>query len=343
MSKEVDLIKKCSDSAERCFIYSAEADESYSLKYNYFPDSVKMHRFQSGEYGTVSDTYILYMLTLLGNVSVETIENMLEAYSRNYKNLLIAQKLITSSSSKQSHVESRIKVLLKNGFVFSQNFDIGRPDGMFDKIVLYGVGRDTQTFMNRKLGKNVVMRPWEMAIPLNDAISEAASAFVASIVALKGGCRLKSIKEDAFKSKEMGTVLLPPTLFLDGTSELEKYQVLFYPAFLNHVSFYQTDGDFERTIKYKMDCVRNYIYMYRNVSRKPFCIFVCESGNDMEKVRKVLQQLRQMQESLPFIYFTSEGAVRYISNLRDAFLQIRPTGDGELVYVKATPPFIKAN
>ncbi len=342
MSKDVELIMKSSDTLERRYLYLAESEESYESKYNYFQESIKAKRYSLGEYGTVSDCFILYMITLMGNSSREAIENMLRAYSNNYKTLSIAKNLVYSSGNTENMIESRIKVLLKNGIIFAHYYDVPQPDGSFAKVALYGIERDSQTFMNKRLGKQTVIRPWSYTVPFNEAIADAAAGYVASEVAVNSGCKLKSIKEDAFKTQEIGVQMLPPTLFLDGNSG-EKYQVLFYPAFLNHVPTYQTESDFERWIKHKLDCIRNFLYIYANAQRKPYCVVVCESSMDLEKMRKVIQQITPLAKYLDSIYFTSEGAVRMISKIQNSFLRLEKMDDGELVYVKTTPPFIKSN
>lgn len=343
--KQVEYLLRCSNAPERAFVYSREAEESQTQKYNYFKEDMKIKWLISGEYGMISDAYILYMISLLQHADVETITEMLEAYARTYKELSLAQNMLLSSRQAVPAIEMRVKQLVKMGMANRRSYDVKRPDGTSFTVSLYCTDRDTQTFVNRKLHKQMVMHPWLMAQPLNDAIAHAAAGYAASKVAFKGGCMLRSIKEDAMKTTEMGVVIMPPWLFLDRGDE--KYQVVFYPVFLTRVGTYQTDGDFERAIRYKVQSIKNYLYLYasqkRETARKAYCVLVCESRQDMENMRKVILQTQVLIGcgNLSRIYFTSEGAIRTLSEIQDAFLGLEMQEDGDVHFISEIPPFLK--
>lgn len=350
-AKAVEYIMRCSNAPERSYVYSGETEESYDQQFDYYPEAVQLKRIAAGDMGSISDTYILYMLTLLGNSSAETVINLLMAYAQAHKELYIIRDICATGAGQRSEpmIVARMKFLASSGFIFKKSYDVDRPSGKFDRIVLYGTNKDSQTYMNKKLRKRVVIRPWHFATPIDESIAEAAAGYVASIVALKSGCKLEALKEDAVKTPELGTLIPNPCLFLDVPDTSEKYQMMFVPAFLSQSEAYQTDNDFERYLKYKVDIIRNYLYAYNKggtvpVKRPAYCVVVCESKQDMENMKMVIQQTRSLIKTgnLPNIYFTSEGAVRVVANLKDAFLKLDCTEEGELYFVKETPPFIKS-
>jgi len=346
--KEIEYVLHCSNAPERNYIYSGEVKESYTQQYDYYPEAVQLKRVAAGDMGNISDAYILYILSLSSHASAETVINFLTAYVQAHKELHIIHDIYSSSQQSEPMMLSRMKFMANSGFLFRKSYDVDRPDGKYDRIVLYGTNKETQTYMNMKLRKRVVIRTWNFATPIDTAIAEAATSYVASVVALKSGCRLEALKEDAIKTAEMGTIIpSSPCLFLDSTDE--KYQVMFCPAFLNQDTSYQTDNDFERTLKYKVDLIRNYLYAYNRggnapVKRPAYCTVVCESKKDMENMKLVIQQTRSLIKTgnLPNVYFTSEGAIRTITNIKDAFLRLDCTEEGELYFKKEIPPFIKS-
>lgn len=337
--RQAELVLHAADAKERIFVYSQDAEESREMKFNYFDEGIQLRRFAQDEYGTISDTYILYMISMMEYATPEAVREMLYAYARSNKLLSIAKNIAAASKSTEGSIEPRIQVLLKEGNLFRISYKVGGQDS----VSIYGSTKATQTFVNVKLDKKIPVRSWTAAAPLCRSISGAAVSYIAAVVANRGGCLLNALMEKAVKTKELGVLQLPPRLLLsDGH---KKYQVLFYPAFLTQVESYQTDLDFEEMLKNKIQELKNYFYdcHKREEQADSYCVLVCEDRKDMENMKMVILQTRVLIDfgNLPKIFLTSEGAVRSINGLENAFLRMEQTPEGELVFVGDTPPFVK--
>lgn len=341
--KQAELVLHASNIPGRIFVYTQDTEESREMKFNYFDEAIQLRRFAQDEYGTISDAYILYMISMLEYATADAVREMLYAYARSNKLLSIAKTIITASKGTEGSIEPRIQVLLKEGSIFRISYKAAGRDGNANSVSIYGTTKATQTFVNVKLEKRIPVRSWTAAAPLSRSISGAAVAFVAAAVANRCGCLLDALMEKAVKTKELGTIQLPPRLLLsDGT---KKYQVLFYPAFLEPVTSYQTDLDFEEVLKNKVQELKNYFYDCRKKEEQvdSYCIIVCEDRRDMENIKMVILQTRVLIDfgNLPKIFLTSEGAVRSLGSLDNVFLRMEQTPEEELVFVRDTPPFIK--
>ena len=341
--KQAELILHASNVPGRIFTYSQDAEESREMKFNYFDESIQLRRFAQDEYGTISDAYILYMISMLEYATPDAIREMLYAYARSNKLLSIAKTVSTASKGTEGSIEPRIQVLLKEGSIFRISYKVESKGGNLNSVSIYGATKATQTFVNVKLDKKIPIRSWTAAAPLSRSISGAAVSFVAAAVASRCGCLLDALMEKAVKTKELGAIQLPPRLlFNDGE---KKYQVLFYPAFLGQVTSYQTDLDFEEMLKNKVQELKNYFYDCRRKEEQmdSYCVIVCEDRRDMENMRMVILQTRVLVDfgNLPKIFLTSEGAIRNIGSLDSAFLRMEQTQEEDLVFVKDTPPFVK--
>lgn len=339
--KMVTAILHASNTPGRQYVYSQDVEESKDMKYNYFEEAMQIRRYVSGEFGTVSDAYILYIVSLLSYATPETVREMLEAYSKSNKMLSIAKTFTMENS--EGNIEPRIQKLTKEGNLFRVNYRTDAALVVRSRTVsIYGAPKATQTFVNVKLQKRLPISSFTAAAPLDRIISLAAVSYVAAITANRCGCRLEAIVEKAFKSSELGVIQLPPRLLLKDDKTL--YQVLFYPGFLNQVTSYQTDRDFEQVLKNKIQEIKNFFYdaAKRETTMESYCVIVCEDQRDMENMKMVIRQTHVLVDfgNLPRIYITSEGAIKEMKNLQDAFLQMIQTPEEDLMFVKMTPPFI---
>lgn len=341
--RQAEMVLHASDVPGRIFVYSQDAEESREMKFNYFDEAIQLKRFAQDEYGTISDTYILYMISMMEYATPDAIREMLYAYARSNKLLSIAKNIAAASKSTEGSIEPRIQVLLREGSIFRVSYKVEGRGGNLNSVSIYGTTKATQTFVNVKLDKKIPVRSWMAAAPLCRSISGAAVSFVAAAVANRCGCLLDALVEKALKTRELGVLQLPPRLLLsDGQ---KKYQVLFYPAFLEQISSYQTDLDFEEMLKNKVQELKNYFYDCRRREEQvdSYCVIVCGDRRDMENMRTVILKTRVLIDfgNLPRIYLTSEGAVRSTGSLDGAFLRMEQTQEEELVFVGDTPPFVK--
>ena len=334
--KARQYILYCSNSPERRFVYTQDAEEGATKKANYLTPAQKFKANALGNFGTVSDAYILYMIALMEFSTEETIIKLLQAYSRDNKNLEII--------SNDQGIGYRIhKLCGEFAMCFMRQYSLQSDRGR-DTITLWGCDTSTTSFINRRMSKTVAGRDGTIYDNTNSMISKASASFVAATIAMDSGCRFKGILETSMRTSELGNRLLPPILFLESAADETEYEVMFYPAYLNMVSSFQTKADYKNMLKRKCDEIKNFLYtMSRNPRKEGYVVVVCESQADIESFARLCEQLHYCVDcgNIERIYLTSEGAVRIIPNLENAFLKMEKNQEGEITLIEETPPFIQ--
>lgn len=348
MNNEQQMIQyllHCSNSLERRFVYSKDAEFSESKKANYLTPAQKYKQNALGSFGTVSDAYILYVIAVMEFATEDTILKILQAYSRDNKFLEIPANERIGSGTKG--ISYRIHRLCSEfAMCFMRQYKIQKEDRV-ETVTLWGCDQTTTSFVNRRMSKNVSGRDGTIYDNINSMISKAAASYAAAEVADGSGCRFRAMMETGLRTSELGTRLLPPILFLDDRDSEDEYEVLFYPAFLNMVDRYQTKTDYKQYLKRKCDEIRNFLYAVTSPKHRKkkegFVVVVCESQSDMEAFARLCEQIPYTVDcgNIERIYLTSEGILRSVPSLQDAFLKMDKNQEGEISFIKETPPFIK--
>lgn len=336
-NKKVAWVLAASNAAGRNFVYSPEAEDSVEMTYNYFDDAILNKWYAQGEYGTVSDAVILYVVMVTGAASPPVVSKLIELYGNANKLLSL-----TRSTDVVDAVESRIRALTKVGMLYRHAYKVEDGSGSRRTVTLYGCPKAAQTFANVKLAKKVPVHTFEIASPLNSLISEGAAAYALARTVEASGCRLLAFAEKSLRSSELGSFFLSPRVTLE-TPGGERREVLFYPAFLNQVPRYQTETDFEEFLKGKVTELKNYFYSAkkREETERTYCVIVCEDAGDLNRALVLIRQTHVLTDfgNLPYVYLTSEGALRAAKDAGDAFLQLEPMPDGNLAFVQRVPAF----
>ena len=339
--KSVQFLLHCANSPERKFVYSQDAEETDSKKVNYLAPAQKFKAHSQGDFGTISDAYILYMIGLMEYVDEETIIRLVQAYAKSNRHLAIAaQKGVTAEAG----IAYRLHALCSQyAMCFHRSYKVERNNTM-ETITLWGCDPSSTTFVASKMSKKIAGRDGTIYANVNTMIGKAAAAFVAGQVADKSGCGFKSILESAFKSTELGKRLLPPIFFMSDEVHDREYEIMFYPAFLNFVKSYQTDSDYKLFLKEKCAEIKNFLYQVNRSKSKQegYVVVVCESQTDMEIFKNLCEQVSITVDcgNIDHIYLTSEGAIRVVPRIKDAFLRMVKNAEGAIMFRKEIPPFI---
>ena len=336
VSKKVEWVLAASNAAGRNYVYSPETEDGVEMTYNYFDDAIMNKWYAAGEYGTISDAMILYVIMITGAASPPVVSKIIELYGNANKLLSV-----TRSTDVVDAVESRIRALTKVGMLYRHAYKV-EDGGARRTVTLYGCPKAAQTFANVKLSKKVPVHTFEIASPLNSIISEGAVAYALSRTVEASGCRLLAFAEKNLRSSELGSFFLSPRTLLE-TPGGERRDVLFYPAFLSQVPRYQTEIDFENALKNKVTELKNYFYSAkkREETEQTYCVIVCEDAGDLNRTLILIRQTHVLTDfgNLPYSYLTSEGALRAAKDVRNAFLQLEEKPDGDLYFVQRVPEF----
>jgi len=372
--KYAENIKHCSNSAERQFVMSPAAMGDCKLAIKFATPERKAKMMGELEIGSISDAFILWALAIFEFATSETIEMFLLALKNANKELYIPEGYTTVSRASKSPLTLRLEELYRKAIIFRKIYPSSDPskvnmnyapkdditislDAQQEEdprnIIIYGPMPESTSLMNRRIEKRMSIRPSIYATSPRLSFAKAACAYVAANVASRITARLTGVREEAFKTVELGTVELPPVLKFDEgpvKNPTEKYNVCFYPAFLGQISAYQTEMDNQAQMKAKCDEITNFLYTMikaegnKTNARKTYVVVVCESSDDIDTLRALCQSYSRVINygNIERIYITSEGALRMIPDITKSFLKMRKDEEGYVETFLETPPFVKS-
>lgn len=366
-------IKHCSNSPEREFVLSNDSMGDAKPRMKFATPDKKAKMMGDLEVGSISDAFILWALATLDYATVETLEMFLKAVHRGNPEYGIPDGYLTISKPAKSPIQARVEQLYRMAFVFRKVFPSADPNKIkmdykpdddvymsLDKmqeedprnIIIYGPMPDSTATMNRLIDRRLPIKANMYATSPRMSFAKAACAYVAASVSSKIQARLVGVKEDSFKTLEMGTIELPPVLkydVMDGNKVKEKYNVCYFPVFFGRMSLYQNEMDEKEMMKIRCDEVVNYLYaMTKGEANKPnprktYVVMVCESSDDMDTFTALCESYSRILNygNIDRIYITSEGAIRTIPDITKTFLKMRRTEEGYVETYLDTPPFVE--
>lgn len=369
MKKYAANIKHCSNSPEREFVLANDSMGDCKLRMKFATPDKKAKMMGDLEVGSISDAFILWSLAVLDYATAETIEMFLQAVHRGNKEFGIPEGYFSASKQLKSPIRIRLEELFRMAFVFRKVYPSADPnkvkseykpdeevymslDRMQEEdprnIIIYGPMPDSTSTMNRIIDRRLPIKANMYATSPRMSFAKAACSYVAANVSSKIKARLVGVKEDSFKTLEMGTIELPPVLKYD--SEKGKYNVCYFPAFFGRMSLYQNAIDEKDMMKSRCDEIINYLYVMTKAeankpnARKTYVVVVCESSDDIETFTALCESYNRVINfgNIDRIYITSEGAVRTIPDITKSFLKMRKNEEGYVETYLDTPPFVES-
>ncbi len=296
------------------YVEGMEFDKSYK----YVDYEGKSLAYINGEIFQISDSYIVYAISILGCAEPVVIAKFLMALKKKYSDLSIPD--FTKDS-----IKTRLNALKKNGFLFNINYIDNSQVGTAPDIKhgsahsLFTAGKDATSLMNARLRKQIKPNPWLYAKPNDELLGIAASALV--FTELMGSENFDKIESAIFKGKFCGTVRLDNE-FISHIGQ-QKYYVGMMSVYLHKNPAYATDEDYKEVMTHKLNIINDYLL---NRTRKGIAsmILVCESQAEMVRMSKLLVSSDAFaQEALDNIHFTTAGLVSgYGKEPSDWFLHI---------------------
>lgn len=322
LSAKTDL-----NSNGRHFIISDKVIGSYTKKYKYLEHDIKLLRFANDSIGTMSDSFILYAVAMMGVCDRISIQNFLNGLKRLHPELSISNPNDTDA------IRARLRTLTDNGFLFRHLYKvdiISQQTGKMveEDVLLYTLDKSSQSFMNQKLGFHTKINEYIQAKPLEELIGWASTAYAASAAA--ADYSFQDFEQGIFRSKALGTVMMPVELKMAKNGQI--YYVSHISAFLFRNKSRQTEEKFKKDCLFKIDLIKNYLAYRGKNEQSPYIVISAESIQDMERMKELIVDTQILLDFTERIYFTGEGLVKKAVDIRDAFLQMKKTEKGyELV------------
>lgn len=298
--------------------YTYRDDMEFEKAYKYVDHEAKSLAYINGEVYQISDSYIVYAISMLGCAEPAVIAKFLTNLKKRHPDLNIPD-------FDKDSIKTRLSTLKKYGFLFNisyvDNSEVGTsPEKTHgSNHSLFTAGKDATSLMNARLRKQVKPNTWLFAKPNDELLGIAASASIFS--ELMSSPDFVKVENAIFKGKYAGTVHLDDEFIseVDG----QKYYVGMISAYLHKNSNYATDEDYEEIINHKLNIINDYL---SNRTKKGIAkiILVCESNKDMVRmVNAIINSGAFEQDKLNNIHFTSAGLVSgYGTGSEDWFLHI---------------------
>ena len=293
--------------------------------------------FINGDVFAISDSFIVYAITVLGCAEAGVIAEFLKIYKKNNPDFLIPE-------FDKDTIKTRLAALKKTGFLFNINYVDNtecnkNPDYTSGSHhSLYTAGKDATTLMNSRLRRQVKPNTWIASKPMDELLGIAASAMV--FTKLMASPWFVKLENAIFKGRNCGTVKLDNEFISEMGKQ--KYYVGMMSVYLHMQPDFMSDENYTELINYKLNVINDYLL---NRTKKGIAkmILVCESNKDMVRMAQaIINSGAFTQEVLNNIHFTSAGLVDgYGKGPEDWFLNIvlDPTAKNGFTY-DISKPFI---
>lgn len=329
-------IRNLLNSDARHFKWDDDAHETWGKSYNKLERDVKLLRFAEDTMGATSDCFLLYAVAMLGVTDTDGVRMFLRAMRDNNAGVTIMD------IDNLDYVRERMKSLMQLGFLFRFNYTVYAHDmnGKINEngIKLFTIEKDGQQFMNQKLAKRTAIHDWLQAKPEFELIGWAACSYVHGRIANEG--KYIESKQGVFTTKAIGTVFIPSIVRMeidDGKSA----DIGLIDAYLRKGKGFMSEKDYEDRCAYKVNLIKQFFFNRDSKKRIARVVVVVENNADLVEMATWITKADNLVDDYDRIYFTGEGAMRYVSNISGAFLQMRKgTAKQPLVFVPEKPDFL---
>lgn len=316
----------------RHFVMDRDIEQTKTNDYSFRQFALQLMIMAKEHLGTVSDAYIMFAISLMGVCDLRTITIFLSNLKHRYPELMIIDTSVIDN------LRSRIKLLRDKGLIYSVGYSIpnwaGETYDHLNELRLYTPTRDTVNFVNKKLNKRISHNEMIQLMPSMDMVGWASATYVGASMASSKyfDCYLDRV----FRNRVLGSIYLPMELRFERDNE--RYYVAVMKGYLLKDERIQTETDFKEHLAFTLNSIKQYI-KYRT-KKGTACVVVSVMDNkDLVTMGNYIQSSRVLDDCLPYIMFTGEGAINMERYLKNAFLQMQYKED-EIEFVPVSPIFI---
>ncbi|MCR5720558.1 MAG: hypothetical protein K6F84_08330 [Lachnospiraceae bacterium] len=320
----------------RCFLVNDDVKESMIHKFNYIYKEKQLLLYANGESGTISDCYILLAISSMGVATKEMIKLFLKKVTTDSPDLSIVD-----ADMDDSGLTSRLKYLLKIGYIYAFNYQFkrminGKPAST--AITLYSVVNCACEMIGQRLQRKVVINEGFQHKIASEIVGWVAASYVGMNV-IANSTTFDSYLERVCKTKHMGTFFLPMEAKFEKDDVF--YYVAFKSAFFEWNKASQSKKDYEEWCERQLYIIKNYLNC-RTTKGVAECVVVVRDSEDLEFVSKMFRLLINKDENLlSRVFFTSEGNFRGTSDGPKFLTYVNaPKTEEGYQLIAATPHFL---
>ena len=339
---EMDALKvrMALNGTSRYFYYDDAVMESVEGRFSYLHHDIKLLRFAQSTVGVVSDCFILYAIPLLGASTTEAICAFLRILQKKEKDLSIPDMSDHSSALR------RIDTLVSCGFVYRTSYislnTVGSEKLKESHVVLFSVTDEGVSLLNQRLSRRVVPNQWFQAKPISELIGWAACSYAGVVVADHAGSHFLDFQQGYFRTRNIGTVIMPVIVKTDLKRREKPGFIGFAPAFLHKNKPFQREGDYEDCCIQFASSIAQYLHFCDKKKRIGRIVIVVENNDDLVSAAYWLHRAGVLGENYDRVFFTGESILRGTKSLKDRFLSAQDDSDAEggFIIVPASPDFV---
>lgn len=326
----VDLL----ETINRKYRYDTYQIENMQKCYNFVDTGIKLLSFAQDETGSISDTFIMYAIAMLGIADEKSILLFLRNVKKHHPELNIADMTTIDA------LKSRLRILQKFGFLFEVRASFIKNQGekgILNQINFYFITREANDLINHKLSRRIPYNQWLMAVPLSQMVEWAACSYVSSMISHH--TNYVEYLDGHFQSKLLGKYYFPSEIrFNDGSME---HYVAFIGAYFYKDTGRQTDTDFIRLKIEKINAIKNYLAV-RAPKAYAEVVVVVDTKDDLNNMADAIERTGTLLEYLPRIYFTGEGILQNTQYFEEAFfIMVHDDENNTVDFIKTVPIFLK--
>lgn len=323
------------NSNSRHYRFEEGVIDSWGKEYHRLEHDIKLLRFAEDQMGAYSDCFILYAIACLGVADQESIRMFLKALRDNCAGVTIMDV------DNPDYVRERLRALVSLGFIFKFHYSLevlnGDNEAIPNAVTLFTIDPGGQTFMNKVLEKRTVVHEWLQAKPIFELVGWAACSYVAGRVINEG--KFIEARQGVFATKIVGTVFIPGLfkMIIDG----QEAYVGFINAFLHRGKGMETVSEYMKRCEYMVTVINQYFFNRDKKRVVARMVVVVENNPDLVEIADWINKDGSLENDYDRLYFTGEGAMRYVRDIRKSFLQMKKTVTNEgYSFVTVVPDFL---
>lgn len=283
------------------YLFIGEEEQVFDKQYRYVDENRKYLSFANGQYGTISDCYILYAVATLGVVDRRGIQSFLAVLKTHEPSRYI------SDTSDDDNYSLRLAQLCKFGLLFKFKYYYDINDGIGKENTLYTIAGDGVSLVNQKLARRVIENKWIQAKSPRELLGWAAASYVG--IKLSGEKNFSKFEDGVFRNKGVGSYHFPCECKYVIDSEKG-----IFPAYVVTIDCYfyfderiHNEGEYNEFVSKKINAIRKYI-KYRSDKGPCFVVCTCMDNADLLEIGAMLVSADITEDELQYIYFTGVGA-----------------------------------
>lgn len=316
-NKRIVMAYELLDAKDRRFVYMPEIESVYDTHFYNFDEDTKLLKLANGYMGTISDCYILYACAHLGYATVETIMLFLKALKNQAPDLLVPDV------NDVEGYHERIRFLFRSGLLYRKLIHYAAIDSDREDVTFYSITSFSYNLLRQHLQKALCTNNLISQKPLQESLGWLCAGYVGVKIACKS--HFKEYSDRILRTKQIGGVFMPCEFVCEA--DHVRYYLSIIPSYLYYDKRYMTETDFNEIKAGKLNFIKNYLSC-RTKKGQAICVVACQDKSDMLEIMELLQQVDAMHGFLESIYFTGEGSVRNLKEIRDAFVQMELTDNG---------------